>query len=621
MIKASIWKDKIVLRWSGPIPADIPRAAIQNEQDLVYFWPHLTGFAKWNEKFSAYLMNLSFQNIERVRMQFGDVIQMPYDLQAFDTFFKKMREMSKKVKELPFDTLPKYDYKMQPLGEYQHRGVVFLCNVRRAPLFADCGVGKTYMVLASTAIQLQKGLLKPGETLVCGKLATLKSGWLEDCEKFTDLKAINLWLPQSKNRKEKILELINTPADLYIINHDGLRLFEAELAAKRFKKVVVDESTILKGFHGTHKLIKGGQFGRALMNVAAHAEYRVIMSGTPAPNGIQDLWGQFYFLDPDGILLGSNFNDFRETYMDLIDMRPKDQRFKTLSDGSCVPRPLGPKDPRIWEQKKDAADKIGNIINPIAYRVRLRDHIKDFPDLTIMKRDVDMTPDQAKHYKTMEKELKVLINDARITVPIKLTQIMKLRQITGGYIIDQEEKVHEISPNPKINTLDELLDEIGDTKVVIYAQYRHEIETIERRYKAQGIVSVYGGNSPEKNLTNIDRFRKDEAVRYIVLHPKSAAHGVTFTMSHYMVFYSIDYSAEDNYQCVKRIDRAGQKHPMFVYYLLCSKSIDQVVYKAILEKNKKQEQLLSQQDVDSDILNLWDKEDTDDTDRKGKAFL
>ena len=87
---------------------------------------------------------------------------------------------------------------------------------------------------------------------------------------------------------------------------------------------------------------------------------------------------------------------------------------------------------------------------------------------------------------------------------------------------------------------------------------------------------------------NIKKFREDEKTRVIVLHPKSAAHGVTFTMAHHLIFYSIDHSAEDNYQCIHRIKRAGQKQPMFVYTIMCRRTIDELIYKVIELKNKNQ---------------------------------
>lgn len=770
MNKASIWKDKIILSWDGVLPPNTPSGAIHSNEDVVHFWEHLNGFIKWSVRMNAYVMNLSLQNIDRLNRQFPNLQWRSQDevhrLRAQKSFFYKMIEMANKVKNLPFDRLPKYDYKVPPLGEYQHRGVVFLRNVKRAPLFADCGClagdtiisisraragrkvtirdlfksfhgsraktnpkvrsydgdiiklhdiydvvesgvkpvykltledgksikatedhliktnlawiplgylttsdyvmvdnltrhskagsgrnfnhgvpeysrvvsveyvgeemtydiccedphhnfvangmvvhnsGKTFMVLTSTELQIKKGEIQPGKTLICGKLATLREGWEKDAKKFTDLNVKTLWLPTGiKNRRERIIELLNSPADAYVINHDGLRLFEAELTEKRFSKVVIDESTILKNFHGLHKAIKGGQFGRALMSVAASADYRVIMSGTPAPNGPDDFWGQMYFLDPDGITLEPSFNDFRQEYMQLVDLRPKNRRMKTDSSGQEYYVPPGPKDPKEWMPKKDMVERVGGLVNPLSYRIKIRDHLKDLPQCTQMKRMVEMTKEQKIHYKDMLDKLKVVIDDVRITVPVKLTQIMKLRQITGGFIIDNEEVAHVIPDNPKLEELDSLLEEIGkENKVVIYAQYQWEIKLIESRYKDRGAVTVYGGNSSERNLKNISTFINDEACKMIVLHPKSAAHGITFTMAHYMIFYSIDHSAEDNYQCVKRIDRAGQKLPTFVYYLLCEGSIDKTIYQVVIDKLKDQEELLSQQSLDQLIIDLW----------------
>ena len=100
-------------------------------------------------------------------------------------------------------------------------------------------------------------------------------------------------------------------------------------------------------------------------------------------------------------------------------------------------------------------------------------------------------------------------------------------------------------------------------------------------------------------------------MKAIVLHPKSAAHGVTFTVSHYMIFYSSSYSAEDDYQCVKRIERAGQKHPIFIYYLISvlqepirkhEESIDEIMYRVIQVKSKNQSELIDQREVNKAIF-------------------
>lgn len=466
--------------------------------------------------------------------------------------------------------------------------------------------GKTYMALNSIQNHKDKLVIPEGKTLICVKLATIETGWLEDAKKFTNLKLVNLWVKSGdKKRKQKILARLEEPADAYVINHEGVLVFQDALKAKKFKKVIVDESTILKGFHSMAPQAKGGKFGKALMSISEHADWRVIMSGTPAPNSIADLFGQFLFLDPDGLMLEPSFNDFTQEYFKAIDLRMKSAKWRTDNiTGEKFFIPLKPRDPKKWVPKEDSIHRVGEIINKLAFRVRMKDHLLDMPELTLLKRKIEMSVEQEHHYKEMEKFLKVEINDERITASIKLTQLMKLRQITGGFIIDHQDVPQEIKSNPKITELDSILnDEIGpEAKVVIYAEYQYEIKMMETRYKDRGVVTVYGGNTSTKNLANIEKFINDPNCKTIILHPKSAAHGITFTVAHYMIFYSFSHSAENNYQCKKRIERAGQKHPMFIFYLICDDSIDEDMYEVVLKKDDDQELLLDGDDL---LVNIW----------------
>lgn len=622
-----VYKDKFLLEWDGSLPPNVKESAVHSPEDVPYVWPHLRGHARYSQRSGKYVLNFSAQNIYRLMAQFDDNLDFkkaennPAYLELLDHAekIKGYQRLALACKNAPIEKLPKYDYKVPPLGEWQHREVVYLVNLPIAPLFADCGTGKTFAVLTSTEQQIKKGVLKRGKTLVAAKLATLETGWLEDAEKFTDLKVSVLWEASAYKKKEKILEKMREDADVFVINHDGVRVYEEELSAMNFEKIVVDESTILKGFRGMDPRTKGGAFGKALHRISHCAKYRVIMSGTPAPNGPVDLWGQFTFLDPAGILLEPNFRDFEAEYYETIDLRPSYQRFVFNSDGSPaltpdgkkIPKPLGPRSPRKMVPRDGALKDINGIIDPLAFRVKLRDHVNDFPELTIMKRFVHMSSEQKKHYKDMKERLKVEINDERITVPIALAKMMKLRQITGGFIIDNNEQAHEILASPKIFEFESIVnDEIDrEEKIVVYAQYRWEIEEITRRYKDQGVVSVYGGNSSRVNLDNIKAFREDPKIRMIVLHPKSAAHGITFTMARYMIFYSISHSAEDNYQCIKRIERAGQKNAMFVFYLLCKQSIDDDIYLILNMKDRMQEQILDgQNQIDNQLIANWRSE-------------
>lgn len=594
MNNLSIWKDQILFFWDGTIPSgceEYTSQEIKEDPGLILPFLKTSGpYMRWSKKLNCFMLSFSSDNLKRLRDDFGDnvrVTQGQKNVELLRSQVAEIRQAEKRAVAIKDGSLEEIQYKLPPLGEYQHIGVNLLTFNSRVPLFADCGLGKTYMVLASCQEQFRRGLLTPGKVLICVKLATLETGWLADCEKFTWMKAQSLWAKPSAKRRQKLIEMLNTPADIYIINHEGVRVLEKELAEKNFEKVVVDESTILKGYHGDDHRLQGGKFGKALMNVAKNAKYRVVMSGTPAPNGPEDLWGQFRFLDPTGTILERTIHDFRRTYMDEV----------------YFGRP-GPNTPKKWVMKRESEDLIKEKIGKMAYRVRLRDHIRDMPELTLIHRKCQKTAEIDHHYKQMRDELMTTINATDIVASMKLATLGKLRQITGGFIIDHEEQPHPLSDLPKLDLMDDLLNEeiAREDKVVIYAQYRWEIETLAERYKDHGAVTVYGDNPATKNLKNIKAFINDPSVRLCILHPQSAAHGITFVCAHYMIFYSINYSAEYNYQCIARIERAGQKHPMFVYYLLMEDTIDEDIYKVIVNKEKNQASLIDDETAATEII-------------------
>lgn len=619
-VSITLWKDAILLHWDKVLPPELQAVydALDDEakakwdpyENIRNYWRSIGAYIRFSEKRKMFVMTFSGQNLVRLRKQFGD-FEIDGSNEKLDILrlkFNKFRDMRAAAVRIKSDTSPEpLPFKVPPRGLYQHQGVLFLSNVQSAGLFADCGLGKTYMVLVSTELQIKAGTVRRGKTLICGKLMTLETGWLEDAKKFTDLKVVMLWLPPSGKRKEKLRKLLEEDADVFVINHEGVPVLEEELVKMEFEKVVVDESTVLQGFHG--ELAKTGKIGKSLLRVAEKAQWRVIMSGTPASNGIEGLWGQFYFIDPTGFLLEPNFHDFRTTYMDQVYIGTKER---------SAPLPGMAKKESIemkkWVQLKSSSEKISSLINPYVFRAELREHLTELPPLTTIVRKIPMDKTQEMHYEEMRKSLGTLINDEFVSVDQKLHAIMKLRQLTGGFLIDQEEKVHPLKSNPKMEALDAIINEEIDPskKVLIYAEYVYEIEEIERRYKKQGVVSVYGGNTAATNLANVKAFINDPAVRIGVLHPKSAAHGITFVNCHYMVFYSQSYSAENNYQCVKRIERGGQQHAMFVYYLLAklqyskSPSIDENIHQVVKDKLAAQTELISQQQsINTTLLNIY----------------
>ena len=611
MEKVVVYGDQLQLHWGrqSKLPKGVLNFAFGHKASmnaLRNYFKNCGKFMRWSEYQGYYVMNFSKQNLKRIRADFGPVPLVDPEgrvkrLKALNNKFVDMVNLARKAKEAPFELLPKYDYKCEPLGEYQHRGVVLMNNVEQVPLFAQCGMGKTFQVLVSTQEQIKRGVIKKGKTLISAKLNTLETGWLEDAEKFTDLKIGMLWNGSSYKRREKILKVLHDPQyDAFVINHEGVTGFEKELTEMNFQKVVIDESTILKGFKGMSKKIKGGAFGRAIMNIAHSAEWRVVMSGSPAPNGPQDLWGQFYFLNPEGFLIEPSYNDYgmadmTKMYFGKTNKRDKNTG-KLARPDLLEGEPLNKNTPSKIYATKTQMQNVFDRISPLMYRLRLRDHI-DVPPLMIEDRRVDMTKEQQKHYEDMKERFRVQIGDTEVRATVKLTTYGKLRQITSGFIIDHDEKVQEMKKSPKMDMLDQLVEEeIGpDEKILIFAEYQHEIKTIVERYKKYGALAVFGGhegNSSKKNMENIKKFKGDEDAKILVLHPQSAAHGINLTESAYVIFYSISYSAEFNYQAIGRILRATQKRAMRVFYVLAKNSIDEIIFNVIIGKNRNQAKLI-----------------------------
>lgn len=553
-----------------------------------------------------------------------------------------------------------FDFKLSPF-DHQYKGLYYLKMFDGAALFADCGTGKTAMTLWDIALKYLDKQLRPASVLVASKLMTLFSGWEDDTREFTNLNPLVLWEPSKSKiekkgevevvkdhgpkpkgkgktlkrteyyhhtgepavlasprafnprkhvvkqrqwkqvgdvkygeetitpierinvRAEHIKEKINSyEHDIHIINHEGLLHFEEELTKRNYDLIVIDESTAIKN--------PKSKVFNALVKIARNSQYRRILSGTPSPQGPQDLWSQFYFLD-QGLTLGPDYKCFLNMHFQLIQLGSNEAG--TFSGTKINLIPNG-KNGRMGTQ-----EYINSRLSNRIFRCKLRECV-DLPPLTVNVLDVFLEDSQMKHYNTMKESLFLELDGERIDVTIDLAKIGKLRQITSGFILNREKEVKEVSKkNPKLQVLESLIEEIGDEeKVVIFAIYRCEIEMLLKKFGNKA-VAIYGGVSDTKKFEAQERFKKDPNIKYIICQPRSAAYGVNGLnkVSRRLIFYSIDYSSDTNYQAIKRIERTGQKLNMFVYYLLAKGTIDTVIYKAIQVKDD-----IQQKTIDVEIL-------------------
>lgn len=340
--------------------------------------------------------------------------------------------------------------------------------------------------------------------------------------------------------------------DVYLTNHDSVRIYEDILKEAEFEWVLVDESSKIKS--------PESQVGQAHVDISWKAKRRNILTGTPNPNGFQDLWKQYYFLDR-GLTLEPSYKDYLYAH------------FIGETIGRRVVAHTGKEQNIVRYRIRSDSERssIVNRIRSVGVFLRQRDCI-DLPERTDLNRITYMSDEQEQAYKSMQKDLVAQFQDVSGKVVEAeavnaLSKIMKLRQITSGFLIGKGDEKVRASNNPKLEDLDGLIDEIGDNKIVIVSQFREDINTVLDRYKDFEPLCIRGGEgSPEEKEAIQRLFQEDPKRRLLVVQPKAGGHGLTFTEANYLIYLSLDYDFDAYYQVAKRIERIGQKRPMTVFH-------------------------------------------------------
>ncbi len=453
---------------------------------------------------------------------------------------------------------PTYD---TPVPDYlmphQKEGVL-LSDKHSHHLFAfDTGTGKT-----ATAIEIHRR--KRVKTIVCCPLSIIEAAWVEDIKKFApELRVANLWKLYSKYRTTKgkrDYERAIKEADICIINFEGVKSQLRHLGQGNFRMLLVDESSKLKN--------PKSKITKMLTNYSEDMDYVYLFSGTPAPNSLLEYYPQVRMLDRD--LLGKNFYVFRNRYFRQVGYGG----FKWIVD---------------FEKEDTLLEKLSEVVTVKSKE----DVLENLPERTDNVVSVNLSKEESKAYKEMCDHLITQINDEVITSANAAVKLMKLREITSGFLLDENNAVQEIGSS-KFKILTELLEEIGVHQVIIWTQFVHEATTIEKTLlklgKTVGVVNGSVNQSTKDN--NIKRF-KDGTDQYIIAHPRSMAHGVTLTNCNYCVYFNMSYSFEEIYQSKDRIYRYGQANACSYYYLLARGTVDEVVYRAVSAKHSAAQEVLN----------------------------
>jgi len=454
--------------------------------------------------------------------------------------------------DVPAPILVQYDWAgSQPPFEVQKKTCALLTTTARAYVLNGMGTGKTKAALWAWDFLRSCGLA--GKLIVLAPLSTLNFTWMREIvATLPHRKAVVLHGAKAK----RLARLADPDVEIFIINHDGVKVIQKELEARvDIDTMVIDELAVYRS--GTSDRSKG------LRKLAARMKWCWGMTGSPIPNSPTDAWAQAMIVTPNTV--PKRFTNFRDQVMQQV------TQFK------YVPKP-------------DAVERAFDAMQP-AVRFTL-DDVVELPDIIERTVDVDLGPSQAKIYKEMSSYCYSAVQSGEITAANAGALMNKLLQVSTGWVYTSDRKIVPLDNDKRI---DALMDGINSTdrKVLVAVPYKHALEGISEALTLQGIEhATVSGDTPSAQRSQLfNLFQNTQKYRVMAAHPQCVAHGITLTAADTIIWFAPITDLEIYDQFNHRIRRVGQKHKQLILHLQ-STPVERRIYGMLRAKQKVQTALL-----------------------------
>jgi SNF2 family DNA or RNA helicase len=418
-------------------------------------------------------------------------------------------------------------------------------------LLLDPGLGKTSTTLA--AVDFLKGESHIHHALVVAPLRVAKTVWPVEAEKWADFQNMTVIDLTEMGAAERV-ELLKEKHDVYVINPESLvRLLDLDpWKYLNFDMLVIDESTKFKDSQT--------QRFKSLKKHLHKFARRVILTGTPAPNGLADLFGQMYVCDM-GEALGKYVTHFRQRYM----YQSHDGFSWLLAPGASQ---------EIYERVK------GKLLRMMAV-----DHL-EMPELINNYIEVSLAPAVMKKYKELERDFLIKVNDETVPVFNKAALGVKLRQVANGFIYNEDHTALGIHGH-KMEALLELVEEMQGRPLIVCYEFIEDATALEKMFP--GAVNISKG----KDSLGIVKAFNEGKIPLLIGHPKSMGHGLNLQeVCKDICWYGIPWDLELYQQSIARVWRQGQPSPVVsVHHIVARNTKDAEVIKALAAKGDTQDAL------------------------------
>lgn len=442
------------------------------------------------------------------------------------------------------------------LHAYQEHGRDHIINNPAAALFKDMGLGKTVTTLTAFNT-LKYKLLDIENCLIIAPKRVVESVWAQEAEKWEHLK--HLKIIKVVGTPKQRLTALKTPADIHLIGRDSVAWLCAQYGGLMlpFDMIVIDESSSFKN-HQSQRF-------KALKFAIPSVGRKVLLTGTPAPNGLIDLWAQMYLLDR-GARLEKTITAFRKKYF-----------YEAVKNGHIVYK---------YGLQKGADSSIKDAIKDITISMKAEDYLT-LPGRIVNDVVVQFPPKLQKQYNDFERDrvLEMFGDDQEVTATNAAALRIKLLQFANGAIYDEDRNVREVHAL-KLDAAEEIVESAAGKPVLIAWQFRHDRDRLIERFKRYKPRQIQDKNAVED--WNAGK------VQILMMHPASGGHGLNLQKGgNIIVWYGLTDAAELYEQFNARLDRQGQENLVMIHRLLAYNTEDQNVAKGLEDKINVQNNLMA----------------------------
>jgi SNF2 family DNA or RNA helicase len=434
------------------------------------------------------------------------------------------------------------------LHAYQERAVRFIVEQKRCQLWLDLGLGKTTTTL--TAITDLLDSFTVCRVLVVAPLRVANSVWKQEAANWQHTKPLRVNVVTG-SEKQRISALQST-ADVYVINRENIKwLVDYYGKFWSFDYIVIDESSSFKS--------ASSQRFKALKKVLPLTSHVTLLTGTPSPNGLMDLWAQCYLVDY-GATLGKTMTAYKQRFFESDYMGYK------------------------FTPREGSADKIKTLLQPFTLSMSAADYL-DMPDRLDSIVKVQLPVKVKAQYDDFERDLITEVQGQELDAQSAAVLANKLLQWCNGATYTDEHKNWIELHSEKLDALADMLEDNPDENLLVAYNYKTDLARLQQRF-ADAVVL-------DKNPDTIVRWNNGE-IKLLLAHPASAGHGLNLQRGgSVIVWFGLNWSLEYYQQFNGRLHRQGQTKPVRIIHIVAEGCIDERVMQVIGNKAATQQDLLN----------------------------